>query len=545
MTNVQAGFDHRAIIGTDGAEIVLADLERLLDHRHDPSGWQYTAGATLEDRRSGRFLYFSTGGDGGYEVRVTDGVLEPREAEHAAGSIVLRLRVGQAGLLLDGGYAWPNADSPALDDSLGARLNVPSGDYAATITAIDRPTDGEHNFTDADHPEGPLADYVVRLTTVDDFIDVPMMDARPDLRVYENPSTSPFDPMSYFEEECGEVPTVAIRRPLENGRDSAARMLDDIAVADDRVVGQQGKVRCERRDDKIRQRELALELGVRGGKGAFVPVRASGAADLTKARMEVTTHPGVVVPGDRPKHAFLERHEDVRRGGRRAATIAAGRGRARDVARVSRFVRSRESGHLHHVLVAPVELSRPATPALLAEPSGLIERDRGRVVVVDLELDPFEPGAGGLLETPVEQRAADAAASGGRGHPHAHAPRVRGGLAGARHHIAPADDPPAVQRQQLEATQPVELLDESVQLGERVRSGRTEPAPLADHRVQHVREGRHIVNRDPLVLDAVRGARGGHVAVSSPVRHRRQRSVPSPPAGVRWRAPAERVGPTA
>jgi len=216
MTDSRAGFDYRAIVTTDGAQIILADPARLLEHRHDPLGWQNTAGGTIEDRQNGHFLYFSTGGDGGFEVRVTDRPLEPRESEHAAGSIVLRLRVGQTGLLLDGGYAWPDESTSELDDSLGSYLDVPTGDYAAKITVIGRPIDSEYHFTDVDDPEEPLVDYVIQLEKVKDFTDVPMMEASPSLIAFESPAVRPFDPMSHFNENCSEVPMVAILRPIEN-----------------------------------------------------------------------------------------------------------------------------------------------------------------------------------------------------------------------------------------------------------------------------------------------------------------------------------------
>ena len=218
MTDSLAEFNYQTLVGTDGAEIFLADPTRLLEHSNDPTGWQHTAGATLEDRQNGHFLYFSTGGDGGFEVRVTDGQLDPRETRHAGGSIVLRLRIGQTGLLLDGGYAWPDGYDTGLNDRYGSYLDVPAGDYAATITVIDRPLDSEYSFTDDDDPEGPLADYVIQLEQVADIADVPMMDAMPNLLAYESPTTSAFYPMSGFSENCSEVPKVAIRMPLENGQ---------------------------------------------------------------------------------------------------------------------------------------------------------------------------------------------------------------------------------------------------------------------------------------------------------------------------------------
>ena len=216
MTDSLADFNYKTLVSTDGAQIVLADPASLLEHRHDPGGWQYTAGATLKDRQNGRFLYFSTGGDGGFEVRVTDRQLDPRESKHVGTSIVLRLRVGQAGLLLDGSYAWPDESAPELNDSYGSYLDIPTGDYAATITVIDRPMDSEYRFTDIDDPEGPLVDYVIQLDKVEDFTNVPMMEAMPALIAHEGTFMSEFYPMSYFEENCGKVPMVAIRRPLEN-----------------------------------------------------------------------------------------------------------------------------------------------------------------------------------------------------------------------------------------------------------------------------------------------------------------------------------------
>ena len=48
MTDSQAEFNYQALVGTDGAEIFLADPMRLLEHSNDPTGWQHTAGAQRE-----------------------------------------------------------------------------------------------------------------------------------------------------------------------------------------------------------------------------------------------------------------------------------------------------------------------------------------------------------------------------------------------------------------------------------------------------------------------------------------------------------------
>lgn len=212
------GFDHERVVGTDGAQILLANPARLLAHRRDPQGWQYTAGGTLEDRRGGHFLYFSTGGDGGFGVRVTDGRLRSREARYAAGSMTLRLSVENDELLLDGGYAWPGDDYSELDDSLGFRLDVPSGHYAATVTAIERPSDDSSRYLDVDDPEGPTADYVIQLREVGDIENAPMMEGQPVLIAGESPSAQPFEPMATFAERCDEVPATAIFLPLGDGR---------------------------------------------------------------------------------------------------------------------------------------------------------------------------------------------------------------------------------------------------------------------------------------------------------------------------------------
>ena len=206
-------FDHDLVIGTDGAEIVLSNPLRLLDHRHDPVGWSRKERVTREDRRNGHLLHFDTGGDGGYGVRVTDGPLRPREREHVAGSIVLRLRVGESGVLLDGGYAWPHEDSPEVDDSQGRLLDIPPGDYAATITSIARPHDGSGRYLDVASPDGPMVDYVVRLDAVEDLETVPMMEAVPLLYPGEPPSTRTFEPMTWFGEPCEDVPSVALLLP--------------------------------------------------------------------------------------------------------------------------------------------------------------------------------------------------------------------------------------------------------------------------------------------------------------------------------------------
>jgi len=156
----RGGLDRTVIIGTDGAFLCLFHPDDLR-HRADASErWTDEDFACGAEFNAGTFVGWTTGGDGGFRVRVTDGDLTPREAECETVSWDFRYRARRGRVLLDDGDHLPPTefDFPIPDELW---FEVPDGDYRVTIHGI-------HRDPDEDLREGDdaLPEYVIRFQPV-------------------------------------------------------------------------------------------------------------------------------------------------------------------------------------------------------------------------------------------------------------------------------------------------------------------------------------------------------------------------------------------
>jgi hypothetical protein len=100
----------------------------------------------------GLVVMFSTGGDGGFSFRITDGDLTPEERERETCRCSFRYVVRHKLVHIDGGYGDPKQ---------GFQFKMPNGNYRVTVHAIDRE---EHEGEKKPSPK--LPGYVVRWESV-------------------------------------------------------------------------------------------------------------------------------------------------------------------------------------------------------------------------------------------------------------------------------------------------------------------------------------------------------------------------------------------
>lgn len=153
------GLDRTVTVGTDCAFFCLFHPDDLR-HRRDAGDWpneDFACGAEFD---AGTFVGWSTGGDGGFVIRVTDGGLTPREAECETVSWDFRYRARRGRVLLDNGDQLPPTghDRPVRDDLW---LEVADGDYRVTVHGIN--SDRAETRKEGDDR---LPEYVIRFEPV-------------------------------------------------------------------------------------------------------------------------------------------------------------------------------------------------------------------------------------------------------------------------------------------------------------------------------------------------------------------------------------------
>src|SRR5262245_32468582 len=109
-----SAFSKILIIGTDVATWFIFHPDDLVHRKDDPINWWDEDFAIRKEFSTGTLVAVSTGGDGWYKIRVTDGSLTERERKYARHAKKFRLRVKHGRLYLDGGDALPSesADKP-------------------------------------------------------------------------------------------------------------------------------------------------------------------------------------------------------------------------------------------------------------------------------------------------------------------------------------------------------------------------------------------------------------------------------------------------
>lgn len=169
-------LDQSFVIGTDTASIYLYHPADLAHRLKSPDGWERYGFACGKEFAAGRLVLFTTGGDGGYGVRVTTGKLTDRERKMFIASWDFRFRVRHGKVCLDGGYHVPNEDfeEPKPEYDFREWFELPNGDYRVEVSDID--AFKEPGMVNADgtlKPEG-LPAYVVRFERVEKLDAVPV-----------------------------------------------------------------------------------------------------------------------------------------------------------------------------------------------------------------------------------------------------------------------------------------------------------------------------------------------------------------------------------
>ena len=160
-------------IGTDVATLLLFHPGDLHHRAQAPTGWYGHGFAYHRDSAAGRLIAWSTGGDGGYQVRVTAGSLSAAEQACACGRRAFPLLVRHGRVLLDNSDALPGEgqmEEPGPDSDQW--IEVPDGAYRVTVHALDRAGD--------DH----LPDYVAAFAAVDGIEDIPVEHVLPVLEPF-------------------------------------------------------------------------------------------------------------------------------------------------------------------------------------------------------------------------------------------------------------------------------------------------------------------------------------------------------------------------
>jgi hypothetical protein len=157
--------------GTDVATLALFHPEDLVHTRDWPPAWFADAFAFEPEAAAGRFIAWSTGGDGGFKLRVTTGALTADELALAGPDWTFPYTVRHGHVLLGGIDPLTDAARmpayPEGDGSYCEWVDIASGAYAVSVHAIDWHSQAGHGDEDEDEEEDDgdsadtLPDYVI------------------------------------------------------------------------------------------------------------------------------------------------------------------------------------------------------------------------------------------------------------------------------------------------------------------------------------------------------------------------------------------------
>ena len=140
-----------------------------LQHRADaPIAWYSEPFAYQPEAAAGRLAAFGTGGDGGFEVRLTTGTLTQLEAGRRGPACDFALQVRHGRVLLDNSDALPGLEQMQDPTEADTWFELPNGAYRVTVQAIDRGDDGA-----GDPAIAALPDYVISFAAIPDLAAVP------------------------------------------------------------------------------------------------------------------------------------------------------------------------------------------------------------------------------------------------------------------------------------------------------------------------------------------------------------------------------------
>jgi hypothetical protein len=204
-----APVDQTVGVSTDVAGLFVFHPDDLKHRETSPDGWVYTDFACGREFNAGTLIAFSTGGDGGYDLRLTDGDLTARERPLAGNSYSFRYRVQHGRVYVDGGNFLPS-DSPYKDKKgkipEGRGVAMPDGDYEVRVVVIHRPDE------DGGGVGQRLPDYVLQFRRARKLSAIPVLSPVPIYIANMRPGEAvKKEPPSYlaFEED--------LSHPLDDG----------------------------------------------------------------------------------------------------------------------------------------------------------------------------------------------------------------------------------------------------------------------------------------------------------------------------------------
>lgn len=165
------------MVSTDVAHIVIFHPDDLHHAAEWPIAWYSEPFVFPVESRAGRLVAWCTGGDGGFKIRVTTGALTERERLYAGPQWTFPYTVRHGRVHFDNTDALPGKEKMTdAADQPDCWVDLPNGDYAVTVTAI------EWSAEPGDREEGAetLPNYVVSFLAL---VDEPAAPARrpPDL----------------------------------------------------------------------------------------------------------------------------------------------------------------------------------------------------------------------------------------------------------------------------------------------------------------------------------------------------------------------------
>jgi hypothetical protein len=174
-------FDRTLYLGTDIASFYLFHPDDLAHRATSPLGWETCGFACRKEFEAGRLVGWSTGSDGGYGFRLTDGELTQREVTYRGCSWDFRLGVQHNRVMLDNGDCIPNAEYPRNPPDGDDRrwIALSDGDYRVTVTAIE--WDSEPGAIDdaGQVSENALTNYVIQFNRIADIAFLPVPSSAP------------------------------------------------------------------------------------------------------------------------------------------------------------------------------------------------------------------------------------------------------------------------------------------------------------------------------------------------------------------------------
>jgi hypothetical protein len=186
------------IVGTDSASWFLFHPDDLAHRIRDPINWYSYDFAVRREFAAGTLVAVTTGGDGGFSVRLTDQELTQREKKYAVKSQSFRLRLRHGRLLIDGGDVLPSEYGNSVAEDSANWINVPDGDYRVTVSAIawyDEPGAIDH---EGSATKNALPSYVAVFEAVEALKavnippSIPQLDpSRPEHTFFPNPESEP------------------------------------------------------------------------------------------------------------------------------------------------------------------------------------------------------------------------------------------------------------------------------------------------------------------------------------------------------------------